>query len=140
MSLFLIFFMLALLSACSNKSNYDYETLVNEVREIKIVYVIQEWGSLEYNILVEIDEQDMEIFLLELSKQEFEVLVFGDRGDLSDETCIMLIYENGAYDLISPYLTVRFHENDESFTWEPHNFNRLEFNKLIEKYTQVHSN
>lgn len=131
----LIIITLSLVSACSKNTNYDYEKLANEVIEIKIVHVVQEWDSLEYDILVEIDQKNNDIFLLELSKLDFIIPVFGDRGDLSDETCVMLVYENGDFDLISQYLTVKYHANNEPVTWDPHVFDKLdEFNQLIDRY------
>ena len=69
---------LFLLSACSRVHTFNYDTLAGEVAEIKIVQVIQEWGSLEYEVISEIDNLDHEAFLLELSQLKFYIPFYGD--------------------------------------------------------------
>ncbi len=136
-NIFLLLIMTSLLlSGCVQKNNFDYETLSSNVNEIKIIHVVQEWDILEYEEISNIDSTEINDFLIELSNLDFKKSLFGDRGELDDETCIMLVYSNGDFDIISRLLVVSFNSENEQIAWDVYLFDDYEgFDDLIEDYS-----
>lgn len=120
------------------KSNqFNYYSLREEISKVEIIYVITEW-EFEYEILNELNGNEVEVFLEKLSEVHYTKSLFGDPGTLDDEKCIKITYKSGDFDIITSFLIVKFDANSSKIRWESIIMDKSivveKFNALIDEY------
>jgi len=134
MSLLLV---ILFLSSCAKSNQFNYYSLREDVSKIEIIHVNTQW-ELEYEVLNELSENEVEVFLEKLSEIHYTKSLFGDPGTLDDEKCIKITYKSGDFDIITSYLIVKFDANSSQIRWESIIMDKSivaeKYNVLIEEY------
>jgi hypothetical protein len=111
--------------------------LREDVSKVEIIHVNTQW-ELKYEVLNELSENEVEVFLEKLSEINYTKSLFGDPGTLDDEKCIKITYKSGDFDIVTSYLIVKFDANSSQIQWESIIIDKLivaeKYNVLIEEY------
>jgi len=126
-----------LLSSCTSSNHFNYYSIREEISKVEIIHVISEW-ELEYEILSELSENELEVFLEKLAEVHYTKSLFGDPGTLDDEKCIKITYKSGDFDIITSFLIVTFDANSSKIQWESIIMDKSivldKFNVLIDEF------
>ncbi|PKK98342.1 MAG: hypothetical protein CVV57_07510 [Tenericutes bacterium HGW-Tenericutes-2] len=125
------------LSSCAKSNQFNYYSLREDVSKVEIIHVNTQW-ELKYEVLNELSENEVEVFLEKLSEINYTKSLFGDPGTLDDEKCIKITYKSGDFDIVTSYLIVKFDANSSQIQWESIIIDKLivaeKYNVLIEEY------
>jgi len=93
---------------------------------------------LEYEVINELSENEVEVFLEQLSEIRYTKSLFGDPGTLDDEKCIKITYKSGDFDIITSFLIIKYDANRTQIQWESIIIDKSivveKFNALIDEY------
>lgn len=125
------------LSSCAKSNQFDYYSLREDISKVEIIHVNTQW-ELEYEVLNELNANEVEVFLEKLSEIHYTKALFGDPGTLDDEKCIKITYKSGDFDIVTSFLIVKFDANSSQIQWESIIIDKLivaeKYNVLIEEY------
>ena len=126
------------LSSCVKANEFNYNSLREDISSIEIIHVITQW-ELEYEVINELSENEVEVFLEQLSEISYMKALFGDPGTLDDEKCIKITYKSGDFDIVTSFLIIKYDANRSQIRWESIiiDKSRVErFNELIDEYEE----
>lgn len=124
------------LRLCSKEKNFIYYSIQEGIARIEIIHVSTQW-DLVYETIYELKEHEVKGFLEKLSEISYTIAVFGDPGTIDDESCIMIIYHSGEFDIISSKLILKYDTSKSEIGWDlfiMNKSNREKFNELIDGY------
>ena len=98
------------LSSCVKANEFNYYSLRDDISRVEIIHVITQW-ELEYEVINELSENEVEVFLEQLSEIRYTKSLFGDPGTLDDEKCIKITYKSGDFDIITSFLIIKYDAN-----------------------------
>ena len=137
LSITFLLLVILFLSSCAKSNQFNYYSLREDISRIEIIHVITQW-ELEYEVINELSENEVEVFLEQLSEIRYTKSLFGDPGTLDDEKCIKITYKSGDFDIITSFLIIKYDANRTQIQWESIIIDKSivveKFNALIDEY------
>lgn len=112
---------------------FEYEKLKKNVVSVEIVEIKESYyPSLDYNVLMTIDEDRKDDFFYDLSNLKYKPL-FGDPVSLHGK-CIKVLYTNGDYEMICQEYIEKYNKDNVQILKRYKYCDEDYFEDLIEKY------
>jgi hypothetical protein len=137
LSIMFLLLVILFLSSCAKSNQFNYYSLRDDISRIEIIHVITQW-ELEYEVINELSENEVEVFLEQLSEIRYTKSLFGDPGTLDDVKCIKITYKSADFDIITSFLIIKYDANRTQIQRESIIIDKSivveKFNALIDEY------